>query len=51
MNEQEKTTPLSPVPVNPLRFKLPEVEDVEIFVLRDEQGNIIARTGDELKKK
>lgn len=51
MNEQEKSTPSSPVPGNPLRFRLPEVEDVEVFILRDEQGNIIARTGDELTKK
>jgi len=51
MNEQEKTTPSSPGPVNPLRFKLPEVKDIEIYLLRDDQGNIIARTGNEIGKK
>jgi hypothetical protein len=34
-----------------MQFTLPDVEDVEIFVLQDEKGNVIARTGDELTEK
>ena len=47
-DEREKNSQSSPAPANPLQFKLPEVANVEIYVLRDEQGNVIARTKDEL---
>lgn len=51
MPEQEKNSPSLPEPVKTLQFQLPEVADVEVFILRDKDGNVIARTGDELKAK
>jgi len=46
--KQEKSSSSSPEPENTLRFQLPEVNDVDVFLLRDEDGNVIARTGAEL---
>jgi hypothetical protein len=33
-----------------LAFKVPQVEDVKIYVVKDKNGKIIARTEDELKE-
>lgn len=34
-----------------LRFKAPEVDEVEIVLIRDKKGNIIARTAQELERR
>jgi len=49
--EQEKNTGSLPELESPLRFNLPEVQDIEVYILKDAEGKIIARTGDELKEK
>ena len=42
-----------PSPVEPerelLRFQLPEIEDVEVYLVRLEDGRVVARTEDELE--
>ncbi len=32
-----------------LKFRVPEVEDVEVFLIRLEDGTVVARTGKELE--
>ncbi len=34
-----------------LSFSIPEVEEVEIVLLKDSKGNIVARTAKELEKR
>jgi hypothetical protein len=33
-----------------LRFKVPEIEDVEVYLIRLEDGTVVARTAEELVK-
>lgn len=33
-----------------LKFRVPEVEDVEVFLVRLEDGRIVARTAEELEE-
>lgn len=50
-NEQEKDTGSSPAIAEPsLKFQLPEMRDVDIFVLEDEDGERIVRTAAELEE-
>jgi hypothetical protein len=35
---------------SPLKFRIPEAADKDVVVLKDAQGNIIARTAEELDK-
>ena len=50
--EQADNTKSSLPPRNELlRFSVPEVEEVEIVLLKDKKGNIIARTAKELEKR
>ncbi len=50
--DQEKNTKSSLPPRNELlRVSVPEVEEVEIVLLKDKKGNIIARTAKELEKR
>jgi len=39
-----------PAPEELLRFRLPEVEDVEIYLVRTPDGRVVARTADELEE-
>jgi len=42
--------PSSPGPESDLlRFRVPEVNDIEVFILRLEDGTIVARTAAELE--
>lgn len=50
MGKQESDTPSSPEPEPLLAFKFPEMQEEEVYILRDEEGNIIARTKRELEK-
>ena len=48
----EQEAPLPPAPERELlKFKLPEIEDVEVYLVRLEDGRIVARTRDELEGK
>ncbi len=43
--------PFSPGPENELlKFRVPEVEDIEVVLIRLEDGTIVARTAAELEK-
>ena len=46
----ENQQPSSPGPEKLLQFELPEVKDVEINVVRLEDGRIVARTAEELEE-
>jgi len=48
---QEEKQKSSQEPEELLRFDVPEVEETEVYLLKDEEGRIIARTKDELEKK
>ena len=51
-DQQEKNSRSSPQQRSELlKFKVPEYEEVEIVLLRDKKGNIVARTSEELSKK
>ena len=42
--------PFSPGPESELlKFRVPEVDDIEVFILRLEDGTIVARTATELE--
>jgi len=42
--------PFSPAPGNDLlKFRVPEVEDIEVVLIRLEDGTIVARTAAELE--
>jgi len=42
--------PSSPGPENELlRFRVPEVDDIEVYLIRLEDGTIVARTAEELE--
>jgi len=47
----ERKQKSSPEPEELLHYEVPEVEEAEVYLLRDEEGKIIARTKDELEKK
>lgn len=50
-NEQEESTESLPATAEPsLKFQLPEMKDVDIFVLQDEDGERIVRTAAELEE-
>ena len=52
MPEQAKNLPSSPQQPNELlKFSVPEYEEVEIVLLKDKKGNIVARTAKELEKR
>ena len=47
---QGQEVPLPPVPERELlKFQLPEIEDVEVYLIRLEDGRIVARTKEELE--
>lgn len=50
-NEQEKQEQSSPVTGGPsLKFRLPEMEDLDLFVVELEDGRKVVRTAEELEE-
>lgn len=37
-------------PLKPLKFKIPEVKEVEVYLVKLPDGRIVARTKEELEK-
>jgi len=49
--KQDNRAPSSPDPDSALlSLRLPEIEDVEVFLVRLDDGTIVARTADELAR-
>jgi len=46
----ENDTPLPQGYEQVLKFQFPKLEEKEVFLLRDAEGNVIARTKEELEK-
>lgn len=47
---QTGESPSSPVPGSELlRFRVPEIEDVEVYLVRLPDGTVVARTAEELE--
>lgn len=51
MEPRDRQEPSSPRPIDKLlKFRVPEVRDVEVYLVRLPDGTIIARTADELER-
>ena len=48
--EPEKNSQLPPEFAEPIKFRLPQQQEVEVFLLQDETGQFRARTREELSK-